>query len=221
VDVAGYLDSKAERYAAVWVKSAGKEDVRLYVGVPETQFQASEQQLRKDKLEPLTFQTLVGVDGKLRFSAVWRKGAPAGNIFWNDDEATFADRGLSDGLPVDVSLTHSRQYLRDAEAELLAWLTASPWAGLYLRSQNPPLPHPERSYAGCFQASAAFDHAWALGLSPAEQRERCRELARQGYRPAALSAAALDGAVVAASIWHRPVTPDADKEHLANPLRLP
>ncbi len=216
VDVAGYLDGKTQRYAAVWVKGEGKEDVRLYVGVPEAKHQAAVQPLRKDKLEPLTVHTLGGADGKLRFCAVWRKGAPAGMIFWNDDEATFADRGLSDGLPVDVSLTHSRQYLRDGESEMLAWLTGSPWMGLYLRSQHPPLPHPERSYAGVFQASAAFDHAWALGLTPAQQREHCRELARQDYRPAALSAAAMDrGVVLTASIWHRPVAPDADKEHLA------
>jgi formylglycine-generating enzyme required for sulfatase activity len=172
--------------------------------------------MRKDKLEPLTFHTLIGADGKLRFSAIWRKGAPAGNNLWNDDEASFADRGLSDGLPVDVSLTHNRQYLRDGESELLAWLTGSPWMGLYLRSQNPPLRHPERSYAGTFQASAAFDHAWALGLKPAEQQQHCRELMRQDYRPAALSAAEMDrGTVVTASIWHRPVVPEADKEHLA------
>jgi serine/threonine protein kinase len=35
VDVAGYLDGKTERYAAVWVKSAGKEDVRLMPASPK------------------------------------------------------------------------------------------------------------------------------------------------------------------------------------------
>ncbi len=216
VDVAGYLDGQQERYAAVWVKGDANEGVRLYVGVPEEQHTAAWQPMRRDQLETLTMQALIGADGKLRFSSIWRKGVPHGNSFWNDDEGTFADRGLSDGLPVDVSLAPNQQYVRDAEAELLAWLTASPWTGLYLRSQDPPRPHPERLYFGVFQASAAFDHAWALGLTPAEQRARCRELARQDYRPAALTAAAMEGgAIITAAIWHRPMVPDADKERLA------
>jgi formylglycine-generating enzyme required for sulfatase activity len=216
VDVAGYLDGQQERYAAVWVKGDEKEDVRLYVGVPEEQHTAAWQPMRRDKLETVTMQALIGTDSKLRFSSIWRKDVPYGNSFWNDDEGTFADRGLSDGLPVDVSLAHNQQYIQDAEAELLAWLTGSPWTGLCLRSQNPSRPHPERLYYGVFQASAAFDHAWALGLTPAEQRARCRELARQDYRPAALTAVAMEGdAIITASVWHRPVVADADKERLA------
>jgi serine/threonine protein kinase len=207
-DVAGYLEGGQERYAAVWVKGAEKEDVRMYVGVQQAKHADAWKPMRRDKLEPLTMQTLVGTDDKLHFSSIWRKCKPRIYVFWGTDEGTFAEHSLSDGLPLDVSLAHSRQYIDDAEAELLAWLTGSPWVGLYLRSENPPLPHPERSYAGTFQPSTAFDHAWAPGLTPAEQRERCRELARQDYRPAALSAAATkEGAILTASVWHRPWCP--------------
>jgi formylglycine-generating enzyme required for sulfatase activity len=214
VDVAGYLDGKHERYAAVWVKDGAKEDVRLYAGVTAAQHTDVWKALRKDKLEPLTMQTLFGTNDKPRFSSIWRKGIPRVFCYWNIDEGTFADYMLSDGLPLDVNLTHS--HYRDEIEELLAWLTGSPWEGLCFRSQNPPLPHPERSYAGTFQASVAFDSAWAPGLTLAEQRQRCRELIRQDYRPTALSAAALEGGtLLTASIWHRPVVPDADKERLA------
>jgi serine/threonine protein kinase/formylglycine-generating enzyme required for sulfatase activity len=224
-DVAGYLDNGQERYAALWMQDDKGEDARLYVGVGEKRHEADGWgPLREAKLEPVALQVFLGTDGETRYSAVFRKSAPAGSFFWNDDEGTHADRGLSDGLPVDVSLYPSRQYLVDARAEALAWLSGSPWSGLYLRSQNPPLPHPERRYAGCFAGSAAFDHVVVLGLPPEEQLRRCRELAGQGYRPAVVSVtdmgadlrrAGLSPAVVAASVWHRPAVPDEAKERLA------
>ncbi|HEV3258389.1 MAG TPA: SUMF1/EgtB/PvdO family nonheme iron enzyme [Gemmataceae bacterium] len=227
VDVAGYLDGPKERYAAVWVKGGRDDEARLYIGVPEAQHQAAGWgPLRQAKLNPVTLQTLVGADGQVRYSSVWRKTTATGISSWNDDELTHADRGLSDGLPVDVSLRHSRQYIADAQAELLAWLTGSPWAGLGLRSEHPLLPHPERRYAGNFVASAEFDHAVALGLTPQQQVQRCRELAGKGYRPAAFSVAAFPAGgggqppgqaepLVTASVWHRPVVPEDAKERLA------
>jgi formylglycine-generating enzyme required for sulfatase activity len=184
--------------------------------------------MRQAKFQPVTLHTFVGTDGRNRYSAVWRKNAPEGKSRWNDDEGTHADRGLSDGLPVDVNLSFSRQYVEVARAEVLAWLSGAPWPGLYLRSQNPPLPHPERRYAGCFLGSAAFEPVVALGLTPEEQLRRGCELAAQGYRPAALSVAAFPASggvsppeevppveLLSASVWHRPMVPEEAKEWLA------
>jgi formylglycine-generating enzyme required for sulfatase activity len=218
VDVAGYLEGDLQRYAALWVKGGPDDEARLYVGVPDERHKADGWgPLREAKFNPLTLQVFRDSEGTARYSSVWRKAGPAGNAAWNDDEGTHADRGLGDGLPVDVSLSESRHYLDDARAELLAWLSGSPWPGLCWRDLHPLLPHPERSYAGCFLGSAAFDHAPAFGLTPEQHVERGRELAGQGYRPAALSVAAVgaDGRLVAASVWHRPVVPDDAKERLA------
>jgi formylglycine-generating enzyme required for sulfatase activity len=44
---------------------------------------------------------------------------------------------------------------------------------------------------------------------------RCRELAAQGYRPAALSVLAEDGGATTASVWHRPRVPSPQREALA------
>jgi formylglycine-generating enzyme required for sulfatase activity len=224
-DVAGYRDGGRERYAVLWVKGGKDEGARLYVGVPEKRHKTDGWgPLRQAKWQPVTLQVLTGADGDARYSSVWRKGGPEVFIYWDDDEGAHADRGLSDGLPVDVSLYPSRQYGDDARAEALAWLSGSPWSGLYLRSQNPPLPHPERRYAGCFLGSAAFEHVAVLGQSPEEQRRRGRELASQGYRPVALSVAASvpiagpgkpASETLAATVWHRPVIPDDAKERLA------
>jgi formylglycine-generating enzyme required for sulfatase activity len=231
-DVAGYLDGGQERYAALWVKAGQDDEARLYVGVPEPRHKADGWgPLHEAKLQPVTLQVFLGPDGEARYSSVWQKSAPAGTSFWGDDEGTHADRGLTDGLPMDVSLYPSRQHVADAQTELLAWLSGSPWAGLYVRSQQPLLPHPERRYAGCFADSAAFDHALALGLPPEEQLRRCRELAGAGYHPVALSVAAFPwpqasraeasqpaSGTLAATVWHRPVVPDEAKERLAKRL---
>jgi formylglycine-generating enzyme required for sulfatase activity len=234
VDVAGYLDGGQERYAVLWVQAGKDDEARLYVGVPEKRhrtdgigpLRAAKFSPGEARWQPATVQVLTPGDGEARFSSVWRKAAVPAMIYWRDDEGTHADRGLSDGLPTDVSLYPSRQYVADAQAELLGWLSGAPWMGLYLRHDNPPVPHPERRYAGCLQSSAAFDHVALLGLSLEEQVRRGRELAAQGYRPAALSVAAsgpLAGPFsskpasepLAATVWHRPLVPDEAKERLA------
>jgi formylglycine-generating enzyme required for sulfatase activity len=229
VDLAGYLDGGRERYAALWVKAGQDDEARLYVGVPEPRHKADGLgPLLEAKYRSVTLQGFLGGDGKARYSGVMWKGTPDGTATWNDDEGTHADRGLSDGLPMDVSLYPSRQYVADARAELLGFLSGSPWAGLGLRSQYPRLPHPERHYAGCFLKSAAFDDAVAFGLTPEEQLRRCRGLAGQDYRPAALSVAVFPwpqasrlqadqpaSGPLAATVWHRPVVHDEAKEHLA------
>jgi formylglycine-generating enzyme required for sulfatase activity/serine/threonine protein kinase len=214
VDVAGYQEGEQERYAVVWVQAEGKREIDWVVGVAAP---GSWQRLRKAGLNPLTNQTWVGVDGTDRHGSIWRP-LPAAEGFLHDDEGTFADHGLSVGLPADVSLTPGRQYVRDAHAELLAWLSGSPWPGLGLRQAHPLVPHPERRYAGTFwTADARFDSQQMLGLPPAAQCERGRELARQGYRPAALSVASFPthGGLVAVSVWHRPVITEGAKERLA------
>ncbi len=213
VDVAGYLDGAQERYAVVWVKAEGKEASDWYVGVPDAQHRAAGWgPLREANLYPMTLQTFVGADGELRFSAVWR-ASPSTTSNWRDQQQTHAERGLSAGLQLDVSLTRNRS----TQHELLAWLTGSPWSGLALRWQNARVPHPERHYAGVFQADGALESVPILGLAPAAHRQRCRELLRQGYRPIALAVGDFPGhgGLAAASIWHRPLIPDDAKEQLA------
>jgi formylglycine-generating enzyme required for sulfatase activity len=212
-DVAGYLDGALERYAVLWVRCADKDDRRLYVGVSEDQRVKEEQALAKAELRPVTLQTYRNADGQLRSCSLWRKEAPAAESVADLDDASYRDRGLGWGLPVDVSLTARPDW---AGQELQAWLAGSPWLALDLHARN-TVPHPERSYAGTFAADPRWDHVAVQGLSPHEHREQCRKLAEQGYRPAALSVASFPapGGPIAASVWHRPVVPDDVKEQLA------
>jgi formylglycine-generating enzyme required for sulfatase activity len=55
------------------------------------------------------------------------------------------------------------------------------------------------------------------GLDPEAHRDRCGALAKQGYRPAAMSAAttAAGGPLVTASMWYLPVVPEDEQDALA------
>ena len=231
VDVAGYLKDGEERYAVLWEKTDPKEDVRLYVGVSDGfGHTAAYQPLRKAGLEPSTLHAFTRADGAERFSAVWRKPAPAGNATWNSNEQQFAERPAeADQIGLDVSLTFSRQALRQLAGEATVWATGSPWPALAWRSQQPALKHPTLRYAATWQASGTLEAVEVQALDSAAHLARCRELLAQGYRPAALTVSSLasrdghrasrsqrpESALLAASVWHRPVIAEAEKERLA------
>jgi formylglycine-generating enzyme required for sulfatase activity len=98
-------------------------------------------------------------------------------------------------------------------SEAAAWLADPPWAALAYRAAQPVEEHPEHRYASCWRADAAFEQVAAYGLDPATHLARCRDWVRQGYRPAALTVAG--PGLVAASVWHRPVVAEEEKERLA------
>lgn len=53
------------------------------------------------------------------------------------------------------------------------------------------------------------------GLSPEDHLAKCREMLSDGYRVASMSAASINGTLVTASVWHRPLISDVDRETLA------
>jgi serine/threonine protein kinase/formylglycine-generating enzyme required for sulfatase activity len=77
--------------------------------------------------------------------------------------------------------------------------------------------HLDRSYAAVWAGEFRFEASAILGLDPTAHLPRCRELASQGYRMAALSVARTspEGAPITASVWHRPVIADETRDRLA------
>ena len=75
----------------------------------------------------------------------------------------------------------------------------------------------DRRYVAVWNVNTAFESTELRGLAPDEQRQRCRELVTAGYRPAVMSVAMTNvgSSLVTASVWHRPLVPDAAKETLA------
>jgi formylglycine-generating enzyme required for sulfatase activity/tRNA A-37 threonylcarbamoyl transferase component Bud32 len=77
--------------------------------------------------------------------------------------------------------------------------------------------HLERGYSEVWRDSATRTSLEVHGLDPAAHLARCRQLAAEGYRPEALSVADTgEGpALVCASVWQRPILPEADRIALA------
>jgi serine/threonine protein kinase/formylglycine-generating enzyme required for sulfatase activity len=210
-DVAGYYKDDADRYVVVWVETDAQNDVRLYVGVAEAQHAAAFQPLRKAELQPAVLHVLAPPHGPARFSAIWRKPAAAGTSRWNESRQDLHDFIEADNnLAVDVSVAVQPGHVVSQAA---AWLADPPWAALAYRAAHLGDAHPEHRYASCWKADAAFDQVAANGLDPVAHLARCRDLGRQGYRPAALSVAA--PGLATASVWHRPVVTEEEKERLA------
>jgi formylglycine-generating enzyme required for sulfatase activity/tRNA A-37 threonylcarbamoyl transferase component Bud32 len=77
--------------------------------------------------------------------------------------------------------------------------------------------HLERDWSGVWHPAAGTESIELSGLAPSAHRERCRELAAQGYRPAALCVAdtAPGKPLVTASVWQRPRVTEEAREKLA------
>ena len=74
----------------------------------------------------------------------------------------------------------------------------------------------DRRYTAIWQSSTRFASAEVHGLDPAGHLARCRALMSEGYRPASFSVAEMGtGQQVTASVWHRPILPEDEKETLA------
>ena len=76
---------------------------------------------------------------------------------------------------------------------------------------------PDRLHAAVWVRDRRFDGAASYGLDPEAHLERCRMLAAQGYRPVWMSASRTtpDGALVADSVWQRPILSEPAKDELA------
>ncbi len=77
--------------------------------------------------------------------------------------------------------------------------------------------HPDRRYAAVWGSDASFEATSIYGFDPAANRQKCRELIAQGYRPMSWSASkiATEGPPLTASVWHRPVVSEEVKDRLA------
>ena len=72
----------------------------------------------------------------------------------------------------------------------------------------------DRRYAAIWQTSKLMSSTESHGLDPETHRSRMQELVAQGFRPASISVAAIEPgeSPVAASVWHRPLSPHAARE---------
>ena len=76
--------------------------------------------------------------------------------------------------------------------------------------------HLDRRCAAVWNVSTDYKSVDFHGLSPKDHITRCQELIAQGYRPVAISVAAIgeEHTVVTASVWHQPLVSEDEEEAL-------
>jgi serine/threonine protein kinase/formylglycine-generating enzyme required for sulfatase activity len=224
-DVAGYHMQAGDRYAVLWRKPGKGEQAVAYAGVPEVEHKTATDVFKNDGYLPATVQALAGGDGSARYSGVWWKGPDkpeTWNLRWSDAEQAHDDAVFSgEHLLLDVHLGPAAPPARP-----LAWvagLAAAPLSlpALALSSRFRDLQSfaaAPRHYASVWRDDTVREAAGLHGLSAEAHLARCRELIAQGYRPVALSLAALAGQKTprAASAWHRPVPSIEERDRLAS-----
>ena len=228
VDVAAFVPPQRagaapESCAALWVKADDSEESRLYVAVRDAQLAAEQNALKDAGFIPSTMQAVLpqGWERPI-YSGVWRKGTNPWKGAWRYDALTYT-AAHADQVPMDVSLVGRPDSREQVPSGLLGWLASSgmggvaglPWPGLYQHSGRAAPPEPW--YAAVWHERPDRDVVRVQGLDAATHQARCRQLAAEGYRPAAISVAWLGqgGVPVAASVWQRPAVNPQARERLA------
>jgi formylglycine-generating enzyme required for sulfatase activity len=77
--------------------------------------------------------------------------------------------------------------------------------------------HQERRYSTVWTSDTSFEAIPICGLDPAAQQKKCRELIAEGHRPVSWSVTRIGTReqLVTASLWHRPLVKEEDKDRLA------
>jgi formylglycine-generating enzyme required for sulfatase activity len=189
-DVAGYLTAAGERYAAVWVKprEAG-EGGRLVVG-EASPADAGTLAFPKEPFGCARSQPFTGAAGQTRFNSVLRQPGVSGFRLWQMKPADYARhvRHLSlNFVQADVGIN------------------------------GPAAAEDEPRYSAVWHAGSDRVAQEMHGLDPGDHMRQARLWAAQGFRPVAVAVAGRGAGPPrwAASVWHRPVIPDAARDALA------
>lgn len=73
----------------------------------------------------------------------------------------------------------------------------------------------DRQFTALWELSSEFESRELHGLGPAEQLAQARQLIAKGFRPACFAGIGIDGNIVTASVWQRPLIAQDVKEELA------
>ncbi|OYV85625.1 MAG: hypothetical protein B7Z73_13210, partial [Planctomycetia bacterium 21-64-5] len=196
VDVADYFpaaaaDDASRRFAALWSKGQRDlADAQLYLMVPAVDHPSAWGPLNSAGFVPRSNLRTVDRKGEEYFSSVRWKLCPAPGYGddWNIDESGY-ERRLAEGrCQTDVRLTGLDEL------------------GGQVR------------FAACWWSDPELTSQETHGLRLEEHLQKCRRLADQGYRPAAVSVgpAPDSGRVWTASVWHRPVLRQVDRDRCAS-----
>jgi formylglycine-generating enzyme required for sulfatase activity len=197
VDVAAYRADEQDRHAALWIKApASGPPAHMEIALDQMQFAEKNRSLREEGYLRTAYKIQQQKDGTDRYSAVWVQAK----------ERTFGEEASLEGIEADYS---GENYLGDLQVDVQVGQAFQPQGNM-----NSALPDPR--YMAVWHPSRAWISAEVHGQPPAEHLARCRDLVARGYRPAAISVAAISrpDRLVAASVWHRPTVAPERKDHL-------
>ncbi|MCI0457082.1 MAG: bifunctional serine/threonine-protein kinase/formylglycine-generating enzyme family protein [Gemmataceae bacterium] len=203
VDVAGYAGSTAgsdttTRYAALWSLAEPASETRLSLGIPSREWAQSVATFKTTGFMPRTNQVGSDRDTQPRYSGVWWKPKQKPLLWyltWGSELGSSQENSFPALLKVDVAVYPAPQ----PSGAFLAQL---------LRGKA------DLHSASVWNSNAEREAQESHRLEPARHLERCRAFVAGGYRPAALSVVPRsgDGALVAGSVWHRPIIAEAAKD---------
>jgi serine/threonine protein kinase/formylglycine-generating enzyme required for sulfatase activity len=235
VDITGYLVETGkgpaqERYAVVWgERERGMLDAQLLGPREKLDFEKAEEKLLNRGFQPRTV-TFVLVGPEARYSGVWWLPASPKEIvphILGGTEREYKGTLTRSHLQGDLRLTWNPAP-RDGLVAL--WGSAAsaggggpPWGGLAWTRAALESGPPGLEFTGLWEpavdrVSEEVHRLDAVAqLDPVAHKQRCLQLAKKGYRPAALSVVPLEDGrrLVAGSVWHLPVIPEAAQDRLA------
>jgi formylglycine-generating enzyme required for sulfatase activity len=218
VDVAGYFQGTAERYAVLWVSEPAKDSLaQLAIGLSLDDLKRKAGGLASQGYRRSTLTSLVGLDGKIHYAAIWIKGhgqtAPDPYVSL---EQSFV------GCAQDYS---GENYVGVLQVDVHV-------CSLGRAAKEPHAQH----YTALWHPSPLLASREIHGVDPVRQLARSQEWSTAGYRPVSISAAtglpsqaglpgnvggpetcprAAANELITASVWQRPLVLDTGKETLA------
>jgi len=109
IDVAGYIATPVEHYAAVWGKRAtDEEDARMYVAVSDAEHTAVDQAIKKEGFEyQQSLQAFRGLDGQQKYCGVRTKTGGTSTFTRDNDPHTYEGKEYLDKTQWDIDVSNA------------------------------------------------------------------------------------------------------------------
>ena len=193
-DIAGYVFSASDQYVGVWSKKTSEQDdAKIFVGKTHNELEAVVEAIPISVSALHSLQAFQCAKGTLSYSGIKVKTTDGDYAWWFGlSPAGFAQKAYLDRILWDLNLSPaaSVESTQGRQEEILA---------------------------AVWQPSAKYEAHALLSDTPAKQLASSKTLIEEGFRPVACSAASIGAAqeLVVASVWHRPLIEDYEKENLA------
>lgn len=203
VDVAVYPKDDKNVYAVTWAQtSAATTWTQLDAGMNWPQFLRRDQELLEEGYWCTSFAT--SEDGG-RLAAIWSKPSER------------KPPGLLDSKSILFQGTEKEYIAIDNLADTPADVRMRKFVRIPILGSPSPLRFKMLNYSAVWHPTGDFTSVRLQGLDPVNHLTRARALLAEGYRPVSIAVVEFGSVHTqqSASIWHRPIVDEQEKERLA------